>query len=103
MMDVLHVLYEEDVSPRWENDIEVKDRVREAIYEHIYGRKYRFSSTEAKKSTGGAAPDGFGGASFDSSRFHADDLPPDQQPVKPYIKPMNEEELFKALGEQPLG
>lgn len=103
MLDVLHVLYEEDVSPTWENGIEVKDRVREAIYDKLYNRKYQFASTEPETGRpGGVTPDGFGGASFDASRFNEADLPPGEQPVKPYIKPMTEEELFKALGEQPL-
>ena len=89
LFDVLHVLYEEDITPKWEQHIDVKDRVREALYQVLYGRQYKYSTT--KKSRNPA--EGFDPES---------DLPPPEdfggsREVKPYIPVSSEADLMKVL------
>jgi hypothetical protein len=40
MLDVLHAMFEEDYTPTWEQDIEVKGKLRAAIYDSLYNEEY---------------------------------------------------------------
>lgn len=98
MFDVIHVLYEEDMTPLWEQHIDVKDRVREAIYPLLYNRPYKFATTKGGSSGGSA---GAGGGTFQGPP--PDALPegvgdPRKQPPKPFIPVTPEEDLMKILG-----
>lgn len=88
MFDVIHALYEEDITPLWEEHIKVKDRVREALYPLMYGRPYKFATTTTTNGTEGQEL----GEGLD----HAG--PAESKAVKPYIPPTSEEDLMKLLG-----
>lgn len=94
LFDVIHVLYEEDITPMWEQHIDVKDRVRETLYPTLYDRPYKFASTKAKRpdgiETGPTDPDGFPEGVGDTRE------------VKPFIPVSSPEDLEKVLG-APMG
>jgi hypothetical protein len=94
LFDVIHVLYEEDITPLWEQHIDVKDRVREVLYPQLYNRPYKFASTKARRpdgiETGPTDPDGFPEGVGESRE------------TKPYIPPTDPEDLMKVLG-APMG
>lgn len=91
MFDVIHVLYEDDVTPRWEQHIDVKDRVREVLYPMLYDRPYKFGSTRARRAdgieVGETDPDGFPAEAVGDSRE-----------TKPFIPVTPPEDLEKVLG-----
>ena len=95
MFDVIHVLYEEDITPTWEKHIDVKDRVREAIYSLLYDSEYKFSSTKSDEPVdysedddgpSGTLPAGPPVGDTDSARE-----------VKPFIPVSSEADLMKVL------
>lgn len=97
LLDVVHVLYEEDATPLWEQHIDVKDRIREVLYPQLYDRPYQFSSTRRA----GAA----GGGEVPASPTSPDGFPEgvgDDRETKPYIPPSTPEELEQVLG-TPMG
>jgi hypothetical protein len=99
MFDVIHVIYEEDITPLWEQHIDVKDRVREVLYPALYDRPYKFASTKAKRN-GGTAGGGFG---FEGPG--PADFPEgigDTREVKPFIPVTDPEDLMKVL-DGPMG
>ena len=87
MLDVIHALFEEDITPTWEHGAEVKSKVRESIYSSMYKRQYMYgdqttSNIDPEWELGGTptpydAPEGT---------------------VKPYIPPSSNEELMDILG-----
>lgn len=87
MFDVIHVLYEEDITPMWEQHIDVKDQVRNAIYPLLYGRPYKFATKKAE----GEIPEGFGPNEVPVTSG-------DTREVKPYIPPTDPEKLMEVLG-----
>lgn len=87
LFDAIHVLYEEDVTPMWEQHMDVKDRVREALYPMLYGKPYKYSVT--KPSMDGAEQDWDNGIPASGSSSKA---------VKPYIPPSTEADLMRVLG-----
>lgn len=96
MFDVIHVLYEEDIIPKWEQHIDAKDRVREAIYPLLYQRPYKFATTRASKEAAGAGVGSFEGPPPDAAPEYVGD--PRKQPPKPFIPVTSEEDLMKILG-----
>ncbi len=100
MFDVIHVLYEEDITPQWEQHIDVKDRVREAIFPLLYGKPYKFATTKAKGQAGGMGPGG-GGIEGPGPDAFPEGVG-DSREVKPYIPPTDPEDLMKVLG-PPMG
>lgn len=88
MFDVVHVLYEDDITPKTEHDIEVKDAVRKQLYESIYDRKYKFASTTTP---------GRGGTTYgldhDEDLDSIPDLSDTRVESKGYIEPTNPEDL----------
>lgn len=88
MLDVLHVLFEDDIIPRWEGDTQIKDEARRAIYRQMYGEEYRYGSGSAQGRE----------AEFGTSIY---DTPPEGE-IKPYIPPTDPQELVNILG-APLG
>lgn len=91
MLDVIHVLLEEDLTPRYEEHAEVKSAVRTHIYRELYKKEYEYQVKSDKR----------------PRRFEADDpaafdLPPDNQELKPFIPATNPEDLPGIL-DAPLG
>jgi hypothetical protein len=89
-MDVIHLMFEEDSIPLFDQHAQVKSAVRTVIYEQMYHRKYKYQIR-----------------SEEDRRFVPDDadpmdVPPDTQKLKPYIPPTNPEDLPGIL-EGPLG
>lgn len=84
MLDVIHVIFEDDILPRWEQDITVKDEARKTIYGQMYGRPYKYGQASAQGRE----------AEFGSSMY---DAPPDGS-IKPYIPPTDPQELVNILG-----
>ena len=91
MMDVIHLFFEEDSIPLFEQHAQIKSQIRTIIYEQMYHREYRYKVKSAEE-----------------RKFVPDDpdpvmdLPPEQQPTKPYIPPTNPEDLPGIL-DGPLG
>lgn len=95
MLDVIHVLFEEDTLPRWESDMEIKDNMRDTLYRELYGTEYKYGySTNRGRS---ASWDGTGPPPAEPSIYDAAD-----GEIKPYFPPSTEDELFNILG-VPLG
>lgn len=92
MVDVLHFIYEEDVTPAWEQGPQVKSKVRESLYGQLYGRTYKYSVGESASSAS---------QSIDPP-LDAEPLPPEQMPRKPYVRPTDPEDLPALLG-PPMG
>lgn len=91
MLDVIHVLFEEDLMPTWEHGAEVKSKVRESIYSTMYELKYKYGySSDA----GGDPEWELGGT--------PEPINAPEGTVKPYIPPSTEEELSAILG-APMG
>jgi len=93
MIDVFHVLFEEDSIPRYEEHQQVKSRVRETLYSDLYGRPYKFAYKQAS-----TEQEALG---FDPSM----ELPQNSEKpreIKPYIPPTNPEDL-PAILDRPLG
>lgn len=93
MIDVLHVLFEEDATPSFENHEEIKSRVRETLYGDLYGRKYRYA---LKRQTPEQEA-----LDFDPD-MELPDAPPKKLPVKPFIPATDPEDLPGIL-DRPLG
>lgn len=94
MLDVIHVLYEDDITPRWEQETEVKDKMREQLYQLLYNREYRYGRPNG---TGG-----FGSGETPDMPTESD-LPPDVQPVKEYFPPTDPDDFASVLKEGPMG
>lgn len=94
MFDVIHVLYEEDITPQWEQHIDVKDQIRKALYPLLYNQPYNFA---VSKGSGDApsVPEG-----FETPAPSAPGSGPRE--VKPYIPPTDPEDLMKIL-DAPMG
>lgn len=84
MLDVIHVIFEDDILPRWEGDIQIKDEARRTIYSQMYGETYKYGQGSAQGRE----------AEFGPSMYEA---PPDGS-VKPYIPPTDPQELVNILG-----
>jgi hypothetical protein len=53
MLDVIHVFYEEDITPLYEQHQEVKDSVRNQLYPLLYNRPYNYASKQTYAGTRG--------------------------------------------------
>lgn len=97
MLDVVHVFFEEDILPRWEQDTEVKDKMRETIYRDLYKTEYQYGHSSSQ---GRNAQWDFDGPppAADPSMYDA----PTDGSIKPYFPASTEEELFDILG-TPMG
>lgn len=84
----------------WEQHIDIKDRVREAIYSMLYESEYKFSATKSRDSLDLSEDDGV----VDGVR--PDGPTPggtgDSRKVKPYVPVSTEAELMKVL-DAPMG
>lgn len=89
MLDVIHVFFEEDMIPDWENATEVKNTARSSIYRELYGTTYKYGSSSSSSNTNGIQ----GQSIYDE---------PTNGEVKPYIPPTNPEDLSSILG-APMG
>lgn len=89
MLDVIHVFFEEDMIPTWEQSAESKDTIRKSIYSNLYGTEYKYSISAGRSAT------------FDTfSGDYDDDIGYDAPPgtVKPFIPATPVEELDSILG-----
>lgn len=93
MLDVIHVLYEDDITPRWEQDIEVKDKIRAQLYRLLYQTEYKY---------GGNETEGFGSGEIPEMPTDSD-LPPEQMPTKEFIPATDPADFEAVLGEKPMG
>lgn len=89
MLDVVHVFFEEDMIPSWEQDSEVKSAARSSIYRELYGTTYNYATS----SSTGQSSSGQGPNIYDE---------PIGGGIKPFIPPTNPEELSSILG-APMG
>lgn len=97
MLDLLHYYFEDDMLPRWEQDSDIKSKVRSIVYREMYKREYKYGITDeidrhsewGTDVNGGGPPSGIYSAPMDGS-------------IKPYIPPTSQEELFSIL-EPPMG
>ena len=96
MLDVLHVLYEEDTIPLYEEHAKVKSRVRESMWQHLYEKTYPFPYVET---TGAEMSPPAGGLPPEESLLPSGDGP---KPLKPYIPPTDPDKLASIL-DAPLG
>lgn len=89
---MLHYYYEDDLMPRSDSELDAKDAVRKQLYALLYQQEYRYGRKSKDPSQPAEPP-----AMTDV------DLPPEMQPVKPFI-PATEFEDFAAAGlDAPLG
>lgn len=86
MLDVLHYFFEEDATPRFDQHLQAKTRLRTAIYRDLYGREYHYGVETSDVST-----------NQHDDLLSPTALPPEKQPVKPYIPPTNPEDLMRIL------
>lgn len=100
MLDVLHALFEDDVTPTWEQDSEIKDKVRQSIYKTMYGRNYKYGASSEQ---GRNSEWEFGGtptaAPMPTDSIYTE---PTDGSIKPFIPPTDDGELFDIVG-PPLG
>ena len=97
MLDVMHFYFEDDMLPRWEQDADTKSKVRVALYDSMYSKKYKY----ALDSTPRHADWEFGD---DDDEYAPDPLyaPTPDGSVKPFFPASTPEELNDILG-MPLG
>jgi hypothetical protein len=91
MLDIIHVLYEEDSIPLYEDHAKIKSNVRSAIWNHIYEKEYPYPYTESADA-GNVMSDGHLGP--DEDLLPAEDAKP---ATKPYIPPTDPDQ-FAAIG-----
>jgi hypothetical protein len=91
MCDVIHVYFEEDVIPRFENEIEAKDAVRAQLYQLLYEQEYRYGRKTGNATSPGTPP-----------MPTVTDLPPEAQPIKPFF-PATDPEEFASVLDAPMG
>jgi hypothetical protein len=90
MVDVIHVFYEEDLIPKFEQHAEIKSQVRTILYRELYDKEYEYRiKTPGQRFSVENDPAAF-------------DLPPDTEKTKPFIPATNPEDLPGIL-EAPLG
>lgn len=89
MLDTLHFMYEEDVTPKWELHQEYKSQLRENIYSLLYDTEYEYSTDKYSNED----------TEYSSSNPYS---PPREGEVKPYIPPTSPEDLQFILG-NPMG
>lgn len=89
MLDVIFALFEDDMLPKWDQEAQVKDDIRSAIYRSLYAKEYKYGySSKQGRSAGWVGEDLY-------------QEPPDGS-IKPYFPPSTEEELFSIL-DGPMG
>lgn len=93
MLDVIHALFEEDTLPRWDQDAEVKTKVRRSIYQSMYGEEYKYGYTSDQGRYSEWDSDTGSSGVYQS---------PNDGSIKPYIPPSDESELYDILG-PPMG
>jgi hypothetical protein len=87
MLDVVHVLFEEDITPRFEEDIKVKDEIRRQLYPSLYKRPYSFASSPQTTRHYGASNEDW------ENMPELDDVPVESMERKPYLPPTPVEDL----------
>ena len=95
MLDVLHYLFEDDLSVYSAEQFESKNKIRKSVYPILLGKPYKFSTTDQS-----------------SNQYDLDDYSAPEQKisreVKPYMPPTNfnpdaPNPFGSALREAPLG
>lgn len=91
MLDVIHVIFEDDLIPRWEQDTEVKSKMRSVLYREMYKREYKYGISDPHERH----------ADWDTPSSSMFEAPPDGS-IKPYIPPTPQEE-FQNILDSPMG
>jgi hypothetical protein len=95
MLDVLHYLFEDDLSVHSAEQFESKNKVRKSLYPTLLGKPYKFSMDESSKNQ----------YDFDDYSMPTQKI---DRSVKPYMPPTNfnpdaPNPFGSALREAPLG
>lgn len=91
MLDVVHVMFEEDLVPQFESQLEARSSVRTQIYSQLYGQDYKYKI----KAQGSTQQEALG---LDPDLT----LPEEMLETKPYIPPTDPDDLPGIL-DAPLG
>lgn len=86
MLDVFHVLFEEDAIPVYEQHRENKSRLREAMYSDLYGRPYKYAVSSGQSSEQSAL-------GIDPELELPTEVTGTPREIKPYLPPTNIEDL----------
>jgi hypothetical protein len=107
MVDVLHYLFEDDLSASTAEQAEARSKARVSIYRDLYGREYKYVIDTGM---GESHPDYNSaeyGASEESQEAAIEPFNPVRQPVKPFISatPVNaaSSKPFGKVLDEPMG
>ena len=107
MLDVAHVLYEEDITPLYEDHQKVKSQVRVAMWQHLLDKDYKYKYTESENVEPPDALPIEGGRRVGKLGPNEDLLPPelpaDNKEVKPYFPPTDPTQLTELGLDGPMG
>lgn len=94
MCDIIHVLYEEDATPLYEEHQKIKSDVRVAMWRHLYNKNYPYPHQDNQTSNAGGLPP--------EEALLPDEAAP--KPLKPYIPPTDDFSQFQEAGlDAPMG
>lgn len=98
MLDVLHVFFEEDMIPKWDQEAQTKSKIRVALYDSMYKKKYKYALDPQPRHAD------FDYDDDDVETYEPSDLyaPAPDGVVKPYFPATDPEEFNDILG-MPLG
>jgi len=86
MVDVLHYLFEDDLSASTAEQAEARSKARVSIYRDLYGREYKYFVD----TTSASHPD-YNSAEYDAPEESKEEaivpFNPVKQPVKPFMNP----------------
>jgi hypothetical protein len=90
MLDVIHFLFEDDLSVSTAEQVESKSQTRGIIYDELYGTGYKYRLDSGRKS-GGSRTYLADGSELPRDGFYGDLAPFDPEPgigtSKPYVPP----------------
>lgn len=98
MLDILHYLFEDDLSVYSAEQFESKNKIRKSVYPILLGKTYRYAPTENSRND-------YGLEDLDGPMEHGQKI---NREVKPYMPPTNfnpdaQNPFRGALREAPLG
>jgi hypothetical protein len=95
MLDIIHVLYEDDAIPLHESHSKIKSNVRVMLWRSIYEKEYPYPYVESAGDGGSA-----GGLPPDEALLPSENAP---RVRKPYIPPTNPDQFAAAGLDAPMG
>lgn len=87
MLDVIHVLFEDDITPQYEDSAKIKSNIRSEIYRILYKREYKYKVKEKPQAASPQEALGF------DPGMELPTVPPENQEIKPFIPATNPEDL----------